>query len=217
MGISRRTTPIITRAGSRCARRCRVRSICPPSGCLSASASAAGKLYASSVGIGFEDEADTGLSLALGGFTTGVTPLSLCNAFTPFANGGYYSQPSCIIRIEDAAGETIYERPDSKVSVLSAETAFLITSVLQTTVSEGTARRLQTDGISIAAKTGTSGSDNISGNKDAWCIAYDPKYTMCCWMGFDSTDEEHCLDYFRNGRNAPGAAAQRSIFGHLRW
>ena len=174
---------------------------------------AAGKLYASSVGISFE-EVDTGLSLALGGFTTGVTPLSLCNAFTPFANGGYYSQPSCIVRIEDASGDMIYERPESKVSVLSAETAFLITSVLQTTVSEGTARRLQTDGISIAAKTGTSGSDNISGNKDAWCIAYDPKYTMCCWMGFDSTDEEHCLNTSVTGGTHP-ALLLKEVFSDI--
>ena len=50
----------------------------------------AAKLYASRVGIPFDKE-DTGLPLALGGFTMGVTPLSLGNAFTPFANGGYYS------------------------------------------------------------------------------------------------------------------------------
>ena len=165
----------------------------------------AGKLYASNVGIGFEDS-DTGLSLALGGFTNGVTPLALCNAFTPFANGGYFSHPSCIARIEDAAGDVIYERPGTKVNVLSAETAFLITSVLQTAVSEGTARRLQTDGISMAAKTGTS-----SDNKDAWCVAYDPKYTMCCWMGFDTTDEDHCLDSSVTGGTYP-ALLLKEIF-----
>ena len=151
-----------------------------------------GKLYASNVGISFED-ADTGLSLALGGFTTGVTPLALCNAFTPFANGGYYAHPCCVLKIEDAAGEIIYERPDSRVSVLSAETAFLMTSMLQSAVSSGTAHRLQTDGVSIAAKTGTSGAGHVGGNKDAWSVAYNTDYTMCCWMGFDNTDANHCL------------------------
>ena len=170
----------------------------------------AGKLYASNVGIPFEDE-DTGLSLALGGFTKGVTPLSLCNAFTPFANGGYYSNPSCIVKIEDATGKVVYSRPDTKVSVLSEETSFLMTSILQTAVSSGTARRLQIDGVSIAAKTGTSGADNIPGNKDAWSVAYNPDYTMCCWMGFDSTDSTHCLDSSVTGGTYP-AVVLKNIF-----
>ncbi len=151
-----------------------------------------GKLYASSVGIPFERQ-DVGLTLALGGFTTGVSPLSLCNSFTPFANGGFYSMPSCIIRIEDGKGRTIYERPSTKVAVLSKETAFLITSMLETAAESGTARRVRPDGVPVAAKTGTSGSTATEGNKDAWTVAYNPEYTMCCWMGFDSADEAHSL------------------------
>ena len=160
------------------------------------------KLFASNVGIPFDDD-DNGLTLALGGFTTGVTPLSLCNAFTPFSNGGYFSNPSCIVKIEDASGHVIYQRPITKVNVMSDDTAFLITSMLQSAVESGTARRLYTEGVPIAAKTGTSGSDNISGNKDAWTVAYNPDYTMCCWMGFDSTDEIHCLDSSVTGGTFP--------------
>ncbi len=151
-----------------------------------------GKLYASSVGIPF-DQKDVGLTLALGGFTTGVSPLTLCNAFTPFANGGYYSHPSCISKIEDGRGKVVYERPASKVSVLSKETAFLMTSMLETAADTGTARRVNVPGVTIAAKTGTSGSTATEGNKDAWTVAYNPEYTMCSWMGFDSTDAAHSL------------------------
>ena len=172
-----------------------------------------GKMYASRVGIPFEP-ADTGLTLALGGFTKGVTPLSLCNAFTPFANGGYYSYPSCITRIEDARGEIVYERPQTKTGVLSEDTAFLMTSMLESTVEEGTARRLQIDGVSLAAKTGTSGSNNISGNKDAWTIAFNPGYTVCCWMGFDSTDEAHCLPVSVTGGTYP-ALLVRQVYEYL--
>lgn len=152
----------------------------------------AGKLYASNVGIPF-DEKDMGLTLALGGFTTGISPLKLANSFTPFANGGYYSCPSCITKIEDRKGKLIYTRPDTKVSVLSKETAFLMTSMLKSAATVGTAKRIEIEGMSIAAKTGTSGADNISGNKDAWTVAYNADYTICCWMGFDNTDEMHCL------------------------
>ena len=171
------------------------------------------KLYASRVGIPFEAE-DTGLPLALGGFTKGVTPLSLCNAFTPFANGGYYSYPSCIARITDARGEVVYERPQTKTGVLSEDTAFLMTSMLQSAVQEGTARRVQIDGVSLAGKTGTMGADNISGNRDAWTIAYNTDYTICCWMGFDSTDEVHCLPSSVTGGTYP-AMLVRQVFEYL--
>ena len=171
------------------------------------------KMYASRVGIPF-DERDTGLPLALGGFTTGVTPLSLCNAFTPFANGGYYSYPSCISRITDAHGNTVYERPQTKTCVLSEDTAFLMTSMLESTVEVGTARRLAIDGVSVAAKTGTSGSDGLDGNRDAWTVAYNSEYAMCCWMGFDSTDSEHCLPLSVTGGTYP-AMLVRQVFEYL--
>jgi 1A family penicillin-binding protein len=171
------------------------------------------KLYAARVGIPFE-KADTGLPLALGGFTKGVTPLSLCNAFTPFANGGYYSYPSCIARITDARGKTVYERPQTKTGVLSEDTAYLMTSMLQSAVQEGTARRVRLDGVTLAAKTGTSGADNISGNKDAWTVAYNADYTVCCWMGFDSTDEAHCLPSDATGGTYP-ALLVKQVFEYM--
>lgn len=187
-----------------------------------------GKLYAASVGIPF-DRKDVGLTLALGGFTTGMSPLTLCNAFTPFANGGCYSLPSCITRIEDGQGKVLYERPHTKKAVLSKSTAFLITSMLQTAAETGTARRVSVEGVPIAAKTGTSSSTATEGNKDAWTVAYNPEYTMCCWMGFDSTDESHSLppdvtggtypavlikkmfEYLYNDRPAPGFVVPDSV------
>ncbi len=171
------------------------------------------KMYAARVGISFEEE-DKGLTLALGGFRKGVTPLALCNAFTPFANGGYFSYPSCISRIEDARGNAVYERPQTKTGVLSEDTAFMMTSMLQSAVEEGTARRLITDGVSIAAKTGTSGSDGISGNRDVWTVAYNTDYTLCCWMGFDSTDEAHCLPTSATGGTYPALIAKQ-VFEYL--
>ena len=172
-----------------------------------------GKLYAASVGIPF-DKKDVGLTLALGGFTTGVSPLTLCNAFTPFANGGYYSLPSCITRIEDGQGKVLYERPDTKKAVLSKSTAFLITSMLQSAAETGTARRVKVEGVPIAAKTGTSSSTATEGNKDAWTVAYNPEYTMCCWMGFDSTDESHSLPPDVTGGTYP-AVLIKKMFKYL--
>ena len=172
-----------------------------------------GKLYASSVGIPFETK-DVGLTLALGGFTTGVSPLTLCNSFTPFANGGFYSLSSCISKIEDSRGKVVYEKPNTKAAVLSKESAFLMTSMLETAAQSGTARRVSVEGVPIAAKTGTSGSTETEGNKDAWTVAYNPEYTMCCWMGFDSTDESHSLPADVTGGTYP-AGLINHLFSYI--
>lgn len=165
-----------------------------------------GKLYASQVGIPF-DEKDKGLTLALGGFTTGVSPLCLADSFSPFANGGYYSLPSCITKIEDGRGDVIYERPKTKTSVLAPETAYLMTSMLESAVTSGTAKRVAVNGVAIAAKTGTAGAGED--NKDAWTVAFNPEYTMCCWMGFDSTDKAHCLPSEVTGGTYPAKLLQQ--------
>ena len=86
--------------------------------------------------------------------------------------------------------------------------------MLESTVEGGTARRLQIEGVNLAAKTGTSGSDNISGNKDAWTVAFNPDYTVCCWMGFDSTDEAHCLPATVTGGTYP-ALLVRQVYEYL--
>ncbi len=167
------------------------------------------KLFASSFGVPFDIQ-DNGLTLALGGFTKGVSPLCLSGSYTPFANGGYYSLPSCITKIEDGRGEIIYERPDTRACVISDKTAFFITSMLKSAAETGTARRVHVSGVEIAAKTGTSGSDKLTdGNRDAWTVAYNPDYTMCCWMGFDNTDETHCLPSEVTGGTYPAMIIQK--------
>jgi hypothetical protein len=93
--------------------------------------------------------------------------------------------------------------------VLSKETAFLMTSVLESAATTGTAKKLQIDGVPLAAKTGTSEAGN--GNRDAWTIAYNPEYTICCWMGFDSTDAGHILPSSVTGGTFP-AELLRKIF-----
>lgn len=81
---------------------------------------------------------DRNLSLALGSMTYGVTPVELAAAYVPYANGGIYHQPYCVERIETVDGSNVYERKDSGKQVLSAQNAFLMTSLLQSVVSSGT-------------------------------------------------------------------------------
>ncbi|MBQ6691964.1 MAG: transglycosylase domain-containing protein, partial [Clostridia bacterium] len=64
--------------------------------------------FAKNLGIPFE-ESDIGLSLALGGFQSGVTPLELCGAYSALASMGVYINPHFITRIESADGKIIYQ------------------------------------------------------------------------------------------------------------
>lgn len=173
----------------------------------------AGKLYAGNVGIKFV-AGDDNLTLALGGFTQGVSPLELGAAYTPFGNGGYYSKPYCITKITAPDGTVMYEHKTDKYHVLSSDTAYLITSMLQSAVEYGTAKRLKTEGVEIAGKTGTSGSDNIVGNKDSWVVAYNPEITVCCWMGYDKTDTKHILPKDITGGTKP-AQLVKSVFENI--
>lgn len=163
------------------------------------------KNYASKVGIQF-DEKDNYLSLALGGFTRGVTPLELGASYMPFASGGYYKTPSCITQIYDKDGNTVYEENSDRYAVLSSETSYIMSSMLSSCVSEGTAKKLKLDNIPISAKTGTS-SYNNSSNRDAWVVAYNRDYIMTCWMGFDSTDDNHSMSGDVTGGSYPVALA----------
>ncbi|MEI6102067.1 MAG: transglycosylase domain-containing protein, partial [Eubacteriales bacterium] len=148
--------------------------------------------YCQRVGIPFTEQ-DHGLTLALGGLTNGVTPLELASAYAPFTNGGMRTLPVSITKITDKQGNVVYQNTQKKYSVLTPETAYIMTSILESGVTEGTSSKLQTNGIDIAAKTGTSAWNNSDYNKDSWIVAYTSEYTICCWMGFDNTNDTHVL------------------------
>lgn len=169
-----------------------------------------GKAFAESLGIAF-DEADTSLTLALGGFTYGVSPWQLTGAYAAFASGGIYNTPTVIRSITDAAGNILYEYvPDSR-RVMQEENAYILTSMLESAIKEGTGRRLGDLEIPLAGKTGTVGMDN--GNRDAWMAAYNPEYAACVWMGYDRA-EDGILPAEATGGNYP-ALMLRAVFSYL--
>lgn len=141
--------------------------------------------FARSFGVDFEGES-LGLSLALGGFTHGVSPLEMAGAYSVFANGGVYIKPSFVDRIEDSSGRIVYQRHVSGRRIMSAGNAFILTSMLKSVAEEGTGRRLSETGLPLAAKTGTAVDD--SGVRDAWCAAYTRDYTAVIHMGTDSAE-----------------------------
>ena len=118
------------------------------------------------------------LSLALG--SSEVTLLDLAAAYGVFANQGQRSEPRFIVRITDSQGNVIDENLPQSEQVISPETAYLITSMLQSVIERGTGRRAKTLQRAAAGKTGTTNDMN-----DAWFIGYTPQLLAGLWVGFD--------------------------------
>lgn len=153
-------------------------------------------------------DSDRNLSLALGSMTYGVTPVELAAAYVPYANGGVYHEPYCIEKIVNQHGETIYEhRQASGKQVISEQNAYLMTSLLQSVVSNGTGTRMLSADTPVAGKTGTVSMRG--GNRDIWMAAYNPDISVAVWMGFDQTDDTHKIQNgITGGKNTASVAAE---------
>ncbi len=142
------------------------------------------KNFAQSVGIAFDDT-DNSLALALGGFKYGISPWMAAGAYNAFASGGVFHAPTTIRAILDAEDRLLYQYDEAGVRVMREENAYILNSMLQSVVREGTGHRLGALGIPLSGKTGTVGEGE--GNRDAWMAAYNPEYTAVVWMGYDDS------------------------------
>lgn len=147
---------------------------------------------------------DKYLSMALGGWTKGASPLEMAAAYAAFGNQGIYTAPAAITKITDSQGNVIVEVLPEKKVAMSPQTAYLMTDMLQTVVTSGTGTRARLD-RPVAGKTGTTQlpdklkDKHLTGNTDAWWVAYTPELAAAVWMGFDTTDEEHYLKNVAGG------------------
>ncbi len=119
-------------------------------------------------------------SLSMG--TGEVSPLEITAAFSVYPNDGVYVQPFSIIRIEDKDGNIIEENQSERREVLSKETAYIITSMLEDAVNSGTGTRVRSYfNLPAAGKTGTTQE-----YADSWFIGFTPQLTAGVWVGFDN-------------------------------
>ncbi len=146
----------------------------------------------------------------LGLGTLSIAPIRLARAYATMANSGNAVEPLAIRYIEDRDGNVIVnperELRESQerrnIQVMSPQTAYIMTSMLQSTVAVGTlayARRTVDgfDGMPIAGKTGTT--QNWT---DAWTIGFTPYYTTVMWIGFDKRGNS--LGRFQTGATSTG-------------
>ncbi|MBR6268093.1 MAG: penicillin-binding protein, partial [Selenomonadaceae bacterium] len=125
---------------------------------------------------------DRNLSSALGGLTKGVTPLELTSAYGTFANNGVHVDPIAIIKVLDRNGKIIEQAEPQEHSVVSAESAAALTSMLQDVITSGTGTRANI-GRPAAGKTGTT-----SDYHDAWFVGYTPDLVAGVWVGDDNNN-----------------------------
>ena len=120
----------------------------------------------------------------IGGFTNGATVVEMAAGYATIANDGEYRTPDCIIKITDAKGNDIVPEDTSTKSVYSSSASRMMTSVLQSCVTEsaGTANVCKLDvDMPAACKTGTT-NDYV----DGWLCGYTPYYTTAVWVGMDT-------------------------------
>ena len=158
------------------------------------------------------------LSVSLGSAET--TLVQLTNAYCTFVNGGKKVIPKFIDRIQDRRGQTIFnadkrkcigcesisylksEIPtiqDDSEQIISTETAYQITSMMEGVIKRGTGRNLRNLDLILAGKTGTTNK-----NMDAWFLGFTSKLVIGVYVGFD---EPKSL-----GRYETGAKAALPIF-----
>jgi penicillin-binding protein 2A len=150
-----------------------------------------GIAFAKRAGLPFDDS-DYNLSVAIGGMKTGVSPLQMAQAYSAFANDGVMIQAHAINKIENAAGEVLYQFKASPTQVMKKSTATIMTDLLTTVVQSGTGVRAQIPGVPVAGKTGTAEYEN-GGDRDAWFVGYTPKVVGAIWMGYPKTDDNHYM------------------------
>jgi penicillin-binding protein 1A len=147
-----------------------------------------------------------------------VAPIEMAKAFATFANQGQEVIPIAIRYIEDRNGRIILE-PEKELrleqqkrgedrQVISPQTAYIMTDMLQTTVESGTLSHLPRyyfdEGFDqpVGGKTGTT--QNWA---DAWTVGFTPYYTTALWFGFDQGGSNSL------GTNQTGAVTTGPVWG----
>ena len=132
--------------------------------------------FAKTVGITSPLAAD--LSLGLGSSSVGL--MELTSVYSVFLNQGNRAEPHGILSVKDSAGQVLELAELQAIPVISKETAYLITNMMEDVVQKGTAQAAKGMGRPVAGKTGTT--DEFI---NAWFIGGAPNLVAGIYVGFD--------------------------------
>ena len=131
-----------------------------------------------------------------------VRPIEMACAYAIFANGGKEVTPMAIRTVEDKNGNVILTpeldirkeqtAKGDKIQVISEQTAFVMTKLLEQTVNGGGTLAGQKGKFEYKAANGRSyrmpaaGKTGTTQNwADAWTCGFTPYYAAAFWFGFD--------------------------------
>ncbi|HUZ46993.1 MAG TPA: PBP1A family penicillin-binding protein [Terriglobia bacterium] len=120
-------------------------------------------------------------AIALGAYV--ATPLEMAGSYTVFANSGLYEKPQLILAVNNDAGQTLYRDPQVSRQVLDPRVSYLMVSLMESVLDEGTGRGARTRGFTLpaAGKTGTS--------HDGWFSGFTSNLLAVVWVGYDNNRE----------------------------
>ena len=156
--------------------------------------------------LGITSPVDAVPSMGFG--TSDCSIFELCGVYSTFVNKGVHTTPIMVTRIEDKNGNVLREFVPQTKEVLSEETAFIMTNMLQASTTEpgGTSTILHTGfkfPYEIGAKTGTT-----SNYSDAWFMGITPDLVCGMWVG----GEDRSI-HFRTGTYGQGARQALPLYG----
>ncbi|WCL50882.1 penicillin-binding protein 1A [Leptospira sp. GIMC2001] len=125
-------------------------------------------------------------SISLGSFE--LTPFELTTIYATFASKGKTVNPISVLFVEDGSGKIIKDfRKDftesDRKQVISQETAFIITSMMEGVIKKGTGKGALSYGLDRPAVGKTGTTNNF---RDAWFVGYTPELVASVWVGYDT-------------------------------
>jgi len=118
------------------------------------------------------------LSLALGSSSLSLS--EMVSAFGVFANQGVRAEPFSVLLVTDSTGQPLETHEPSSQQVISKETAYMVTNMMEDVIQKGTGWRAKALGKQLAGKTGTTNDFT-----DAWFVGFSPNLAAGVWVGFD--------------------------------
>jgi penicillin-binding protein 1B len=120
-------------------------------------------------------------AIALGAYV--ATPMEIAGAYTVFANDGVYVAPRTILAVNDSSGRTIWSSPNVTRQVLDPRINYLLVSMMQSVINNGTGYGVRQRGFTLpaAGKTGTS--------HDGWFAGFTSNLLAVVWVGYDDDRE----------------------------
>src|SRR5947207_1858161 len=116
-------------------------------------------------------------AMALGAYD--ATPMEMASAYTVFTNGGQRITPIMVKSVRDSGGDVMENYESQKTQVLDPRVAYVVTSMMQGVMNNGTAAVVRARGFTApaAGKTGSS--------HDAWFAGFTSNLLCIVWVGYD--------------------------------